>query len=82
MAMDTGNARVEKNLLLLLERTRDVYGYIPDDAVMGLADHWYSGGRCLRCGDLLPGSAAQAMGKHLVKVCKSVPATSNTTSRY
>jgi len=61
-------------LLVLLERTRDVYGYIPDDAVMGLADQLgipvvdvYAAATFYRALPLKP------MGKHLVKVCKSVP---------
>jgi len=61
-------------LLVLLERTRDVYGYIPDDAVMGLADQLgipvvdvYAAATFYRALPLKP------MGKHVVKVCKSVP---------
>ena len=61
-------------MLVLLERTRDVYGYIPDDAVMGLADQLgipvvdvYAAATFYRALLLKP------MGKHVVKVCKSVP---------
>ena len=61
-------------MLVLLERTRDVYGYIPDDAVMGLADQLgipvvdvYAAATFYRALPLKP------MGKHVVKVCKSVP---------
>ena len=59
---------------VLLERTRDVYGYIADDAVMGLADQLgipvvdvYAAATFYRALPLKP------MGKHVVKVCKSVP---------
>ena len=61
-------------MLVLLERTRDVYGYIPYHAVMGLADQLgipvvdvYAAATFYRALPLKP------MGKHVVKVCKSVP---------
>ena len=74
MAPTTDNTRSQRNLLVLLERTRDVYGYIPDDAVMGLADQLgipvvdvYAAATFYRALPLKP------MGKHVVKLCKSVP---------
>jgi len=74
MAPTTDNTGSQRNLLVLLERTRDVYGYIPDDAVMGLADQLgipvvdvYAAATFYRALPLKP------MGKHVVKVCKSVP---------
>ncbi len=74
MAPTTDYAGLQRNLLVLLERTRDVYGCIPDDAVMGLADQLgipvvdvYAVATFYRALPLKP------MGKHVVKVCKSVP---------
>jgi len=74
MTSGTSDARMEKNLLVLLERTRNVYGYIPDDAVMDLADQLgipvvevYAAATFYRALPLKP------MGKHTIKVCKSVP---------
>ena len=74
MVPTTDNTGSQRNLLVLLERTRDVYGYIPDDAVMGLADQLgipvvdvYAAATFYRALPLKP------MGKHVVKVCKSVP---------
>lgn len=61
-------------MLLLLERTRDVYGCIPDQALTGLADQLgvpvvevYAAATFYRRLPRMP------MGKHLIKVCKSVP---------
>jgi len=61
-------------LLVLLERTRDVYGYLPDQALAGLADQLgvpvvdvYAAATFYRALPLKP------TGKHVIKVCKSVP---------
>ena len=68
------DARLEKNMLVMLERTRDVYGYIPEHALTGLADQLgvpvvdvYAAATFYRALPLKP------MGKHIIKVCKSVP---------
>jgi len=61
-------------LLVLLERARDVYGYLPDHALTGLADRLglpvvdvYAVATFYRS---LP---KRPSGKHIIKVCKSVP---------
>jgi NADH-quinone oxidoreductase subunit E len=74
MVAGTNDARIEKNLLVLLERTRDVYGYLPDHALRGLAEQLgipvvdvYAAATFYRSFPLKP------TGKHVIKVCKSVP---------
>jgi NADH:ubiquinone oxidoreductase subunit E len=74
MATDANDARLEKNLLVLLQRTRDVYGYLPDHAMTSLADRLgipvvdvYAAATFYRS---LP---LKATGKHVIKLCKSVP---------
>jgi NADH:ubiquinone oxidoreductase subunit E len=74
MATNTNDAQLEKNPLVLLERTRDVYGYIPDHALTSLADELgipvvdvYAAATFYRALPLKP------TGKHVIKVCKSVP---------
>jgi NADH:ubiquinone oxidoreductase subunit E len=74
MVAGTNDARIEKNLLVLLERTRDVYGYLPDHALTGLAEQLgipvvdvYAAATFYR------GFPLQPTGKHVIKVCKSVP---------
>ena len=74
MASTSDEARLEKNLLVLLERTRDVYGYVPDQALTGLAEQLglpvvdvYAAATFYRAVPMRP------LGKHVIKVCKSVP---------
>ena len=74
MASTADHVEPEKSLLLLLERTRDVYGYIPDHALTGLAGELgipvvdvYAAATFYRALPLKP------LGKHIIKVCKSVP---------
>jgi NADH:ubiquinone oxidoreductase subunit E len=74
MVAGTNDARLEKNLLVLLERTRDVYGYLPDQALTGLAEQLgipvvdvYAAATFYRSLPVRP------LGKHVIKVCKSVP---------
>ena len=74
MASTANHVEPEKSLLLLLERARDVYGYIPDHALTGLASELgipvvdvYAAATFYRALLLKP------LGKHIVKVCKSVP---------
>jgi len=74
MLAGRNDARLEKNMLVMLERTRDVYGYIPEHALTGLADQLgvpvvdvYAAATFYRALPLKP------MGKHIIKVCKSVP---------
>jgi NADH:ubiquinone oxidoreductase subunit E len=74
MASSTNDARLEKNLLVLLERTRDVYGYLPDHALRGLADQLglpvvdvYAAATFYRALPMRP------LGKHVIRLCKSVP---------
>jgi NADH:ubiquinone oxidoreductase subunit E len=74
MVAGTNDARLEKNLLVLLERTRDVYGYLPDHALTGLAEQFgipvvdvYAAVTFYRSLPVRP------LGKHVIKVCKSVP---------
>lgn len=74
MATGTNDARLKKNLVALLDRTRDVYGCIPDHALTSLADELgiplveaYAAATFYRALPLKP------TGKHLIKVCKSVP---------
>ncbi len=74
MASTSDEARLEKNLLVLLERTRDVYGYVPDQALTGLAKQLglpvvdvYAAASFYRCLPMRP------LGKHVIKMCKSVP---------
>jgi len=74
MLAGRNDARLEKNLLVLLERTRDVYGYIPEHALTGLADQLgiravdvYAIATFYRALPLKP------TGKHVIKVCRSVP---------
>jgi NADH:ubiquinone oxidoreductase subunit E len=65
---------LEKNLLVLLERTRDVYGYVPEQALTGLAEQLglpvvdvYAAATFYRAVPMRP------LGRHVIKVCKSVP---------
>ena len=74
MVAGTNDARIEKRLLVLLERIRDVYGYLPDHALTGLADQLgiravdvYAIATFYRALPLKP------TGKHVIKVCRSVP---------
>ena len=74
MASTSDEARLEKNLLVLLERARDVYGYVPDQALTGLAEQLglpvvdvYAAATFYRSLPMRP------LGKHVIKVCKSVP---------
>ena len=74
MASTSDEARLEKNLLILLERTRDVYGYVPDQALTGLAEQLglpvvdvYAAATFYRSLPLRP------LGRHVIKVCQSVP---------
>jgi NADH:ubiquinone oxidoreductase subunit E len=74
MASTANHVELEKSLLLLLERTRDVFGYIPDHALTGLADQLgiplvdiYAAATFYR------GLPLKPAGKHVIKVCKSVP---------
>jgi NADH:ubiquinone oxidoreductase subunit E len=74
MSSTANDARLEKNLMVLLQRARDVYGYIPDHALTSLADELaipvvdvYAAATFYRALSLKP------TGKHVIKVCKSVP---------
>ena len=74
MASTANHVEPEKSLLLLLERARDVYGYIPDHALAGLAGELgipvvdvYAAATFYRALPLKP------VGKHIIKVCKSLP---------
>ena len=74
MATNTNHARLENNLLVLLERNSDVYGYLPDHALTRLAHELgipvvdvYAAATFYRALRLKP------TGKHVIKVCKSVP---------
>jgi NADH:ubiquinone oxidoreductase subunit E len=74
MLAGRNDARLEKNLLVLLERTRDVYGCIPEHALIDLAVQLglpvvdlYAAATFYRALRLKP------VGKHIMKVCKSVP---------
>ena len=74
MASSTNDARLEKNLLVLLERVRDVYGYLPDHALTGLAEELglpvvdvYAAATFYRALPMRP------LGKHVIRLCKSVP---------
>jgi len=74
VASRTNDAKAEKNLLVLLERVRDVYGYLPDQALTGLAEQFglpvvdvYAAATFYRCLSMRP------LGRHVIKVCKSVP---------
>lgn len=74
MASTAKHAEPDKNLLLLLERARDVHGYVPGHALAGLADQLgipladvYSAATFYRALPLRP------QGKHVIRVCKSVP---------
>jgi NADH:ubiquinone oxidoreductase subunit E len=74
MASTSDEARLEKNLLVLLDRTRDVYGYVPDQALTGLAEQLglpvvdvYAAATFYRAVPMRP------LGKHVIRVCKSVP---------
>jgi NADH:ubiquinone oxidoreductase subunit E len=65
---------LEENLLVLLERTRDVYGYVPDQALTGLAEQLglpvvdvYAAATFYRYLQMRP------LGRHVIKMCKSVP---------
>ena len=74
MASGTNDTRLENNLLVLLERVRDVYGYFPDHALTGLAEELglpvvdvYAAATFYRALPMRP------LGKHVITVCKSVP---------
>ncbi len=74
MVTDTNEARLGKNLLVLLERARDVYGYLPEHALTGLADELgiplvdvFAAATFYR------GLPMRPLGRHLIRVCKSVP---------
>jgi NADH:ubiquinone oxidoreductase subunit E len=74
MASSTNDARLEKNLLVLLERARDVYGYLPEHALTGLADQLglpvvdvYAAVTFYRALPMRP------LGKHVIRLCESVP---------
>lgn len=60
--------------MVLLDRTRDVYGYVPDQALTGLAEQLglpvvdvYAAATFYRAVPMRP------LGKHVIRVCKSVP---------
>lgn len=74
MSSTANDARLEKNLMVLLQRARDVYGYIPDHALTSLADELaipvvdvYAAATFYRALPLRP------VGRHVIKVCRSVP---------
>lgn len=74
MGSAANGGRLENNLLVMLDRTRDVYGHIPDDALRSLADELgiplvevYAAATFYR---RLP---LRASGKHVIRICKSVP---------
>ena len=74
MASTSDEARLEKNLLVLLERTRDVYGYVPERALTGLAEQLglpvvdvYAAATFYRALPMRP------LGKHVIRLCRSVP---------
>jgi NADH-quinone oxidoreductase subunit E len=74
MGSSTNDARLDSSLLLLLERTREVYGYIPEHALIRLADELglavvdvYSTATFYR------GLPLRLQGKHVIRMCKSVP---------
>ena len=74
MASSTNDSRLEKNLLVLLERARDVYGYLPEHALTGLADQLglpvvdvYAAATFYSALPMRP------LGKHVIRLCKSVP---------
>ena len=82
MASSTNDARLVNNLVVLLERVRDVYGYLPDHALTGLAEELglpvvevYAAATFYRSLPMRP------LGRHVIKVCKSVPAISRTTDQ-
>ena len=61
-------------MLVLLEHARDVYGYLPDQALAGLADQLglpvvdvYAAATFYRALPMRP------PGRHVIKVCQSVP---------
>jgi len=74
MATNTNDAQLEKNLLVLLRRTHDAYGYVSDQALTSLGEELgvsvvdvYAAATFYRALPLRP------TGKHVIKVCKSVP---------
>lgn len=74
MVTGTDDARLQNNLVVLLERARDVYGYLPEHALTGLADQLglpivdvYAVATFYR------GLPVRPLGKHVIKVCESVP---------
>jgi len=74
MRSSTNDARLEKNLLVLLERARDVYGYLPDHALTGLADQLGLPVVDVYAAATFYGALPMSpLGKHVIKVCKSVP---------
>ena len=74
MAPETNESRVEKNLLILLERANDVYGCLPDHVLQGLADQLG-----IPMADVYGTTtfyhslSTKPLGKHLISVCKSIP---------
>jgi NADH:ubiquinone oxidoreductase subunit E len=74
MASTSNDARLEKNLLVLLERVRDVYGYLPDHALTGLAEELgFSVVEVYAAVTFYRALPMRPLGKHVIKVCKSVP---------
>lgn len=74
MASGTNDARLEKSLLVLLERAHEVYGYLPEHVLSELAEqlgiplsHVYG------TATFYPHFSTKPLGKHVVSVCKSVP---------
>jgi NADH:ubiquinone oxidoreductase subunit E len=74
MASSTNDTRLVNNLLVLLERVRDVYGYVPDQALTGLAEQLglpvvdvYAAATFYRALPMRP------LGKHVIRLCRSVP---------
>jgi NADH-quinone oxidoreductase subunit E len=74
MASSTNDTRLVNNLLVLLERVRDVYGYLPEHALTGLADQLglpvvdvYAAATFYR------GLPMRPLRRHVIRLCKSVP---------
>lgn len=74
MASQTDNGPSPENLLVLLEHTRDVYGYLPDHALTALADQiGLPVVDIYATATFYKGLPMRPLGKHIIRVCKSVP---------
>ncbi|MDM7999911.1 MAG: NAD(P)H-dependent oxidoreductase subunit E [Dehalococcoidia bacterium] len=63
-----------RDLLLLLERAREVYGYVPDHVLLGLANELHMPvAEVYATATFYRGLPLRPPGRHVIRICKSVP---------